>query len=115
MSRASCGPTLVACVGLLGWGAIAGAQIALLHEFVGGSDDGGEPYGSLILSSSVLYIGNDSGVTHLAASCAVKVVALFRRDLISSWKPNGSVTILSGLTLSQISLDSVWQAIIRML
>ena len=64
-----------------------------------------------LLSSAALYLGNDSGVTHLAASCGTKVVALFRKDLESLWKPNGYVTLLSGHTLSQINLDSVWQAI----
>ena len=68
-----------------------------------------------LLSIAALYIGNDSGVTHLAASCGTKVVTLFRKDLESLWKPNGYVTLLSGHTLSQINLDSVWQAILSIL
>ena len=45
----------------------AGAwQVATIHEFAGGTDDGREPYGSLTLSGSTLYGmtygGGDSGV-----------------------------------------------------
>jgi uncharacterized repeat protein (TIGR03803 family) len=46
---------LLPCVCLLGSAATTGAQIALLHEFAGGVNDGGSPLGSLTLSGSTLY------------------------------------------------------------
>jgi ADP-heptose:LPS heptosyltransferase len=62
-----------------------------------------------LLSASSLYLGNDSGITHLAASCGTKVIALFQNDLESTWRPYGRVTVLSGESLSDISSASVWE------
>jgi uncharacterized repeat protein (TIGR03803 family) len=55
MRRTSCLTALLPFVCLWGCVATAGAQIALLHDFAGGTDDGQNPYGSLILSGSTLY------------------------------------------------------------
>jgi len=68
-----------------------------------------------ILQTTTLYLGNDSGVTHLAALCGTKVVALFRKEFKAFWKPCGRPLIISAASLSQISIDSVWAAISRLL
>jgi heptosyltransferase-3 len=64
-----------------------------------------------LLQSAALYLGNDSGVTHLAAACGGKVVALFREDLADRWRPYGRVSLLRGKPVSRIKLDAVWEAI----
>jgi ADP-heptose:LPS heptosyltransferase len=68
-----------------------------------------------LLSKTPLYIGNDSGITHLAAACAADVVALFRRDLVTAWKPLGRVHPQIAASLSEIRLESVWEAIVSRL
>ena len=64
-----------------------------------------------LLQSADLYLGNDSGVTHLAAACGRKVVALFREDLVDKWKPFGRVSALSGKPISEIKFEAVWEAV----
>jgi len=68
-----------------------------------------------LLSKAVLYIGNDSGITHLAAACGTDVVALFQKDLVSLWKPYGRVFILIGESVSEVRIDSVWDTIMSIL
>lgn len=66
-----------------------------------------------LLQASALYLGNDSGITHLAAACGTDVVALFREDLKAPWKPFGLSSILSSESVADISSASVWETIIR--
>jgi ADP-heptose:LPS heptosyltransferase len=68
-----------------------------------------------LLANASLYLGNDSGITHLAAACGTKVVALFRKDLEAGWKPYGQTVVLSEESVSDISPHSVWEAITRIL
>jgi ADP-heptose:LPS heptosyltransferase len=42
-----------------------------------------------ILSQANLYIGHDSGVTHLAAMLGIHVIALFKESSIQQWHPLG--------------------------
>ncbi|UCC38866.1 MAG: glycosyltransferase family 9 protein [Candidatus Aminicenantes bacterium] len=64
-----------------------------------------------LLSSTDFYLGNDSGVTHLAAACGTNGVALFRKDLADKWRPYGRVSVLNGESISDIKFDSVWEAV----
>ena len=64
-----------------------------------------------LLAKASFYVGNDSGVTHLAAACGTKVLALFREDLAPAWRPFGSVRVLSARTLPEIGADRVWLAL----
>jgi ADP-heptose:LPS heptosyltransferase len=41
------------------------------------------------LSGASLYIGNDSGITHLAAACGALVVAIFQSSDAAVWSPRG--------------------------
>jgi len=53
------------------------------------------------------YVGNDSGLTHLAALCGVPGVALFLEKNLPVWTPGGKLLILSTPTLGQLSLLQV--------
>lgn len=41
------------------------------------------------LSEASLYVGNDSGITHLAAACGVPAVAIFKLTDAAVWSPRG--------------------------
>ena len=41
------------------------------------------------LSSAHLYLGHDSGITHLAAMLGVPTIALFKTSDLQQWKPLG--------------------------
>jgi heptosyltransferase-3 len=61
-----------------------------------------------LLARSVLYVGNDSGMTHLAALLAVPVIALFGPTDPERWAPRGShVTVLRGAFCMCPSWESV--------
>lgn len=50
------------------------------------------PYGQELISllnKACLYIGHDSGVTHLAAMLGVNTVALFKNSSVEYWRPLG--------------------------
>ena len=50
-----------------------------------------------LLKSARLYLGHDSGVTHLAAMMGTPTVALFRNSSLDLWKPLGPrVTVIQG-------------------
>ncbi|OGD26768.1 MAG: hypothetical protein A2028_03050 [Candidatus Aminicenantes bacterium RBG_19FT_COMBO_59_29] len=68
-----------------------------------------------LLSEAGLYLGNDSGVTHLAAACGAEVVALFRREYASAWAPLGRVHLHIADSLSEIRLESVWETVVSRL
>jgi heptosyltransferase-3 len=47
------------------------------------------------LATATLYIGNDSGITHLAAAVGVPVIAIFQASNPAVWAPRGTdVTVL---------------------
>jgi hypothetical protein len=61
-----------------------------------------------LLTRSVLYVGNDSGTTHLAALLTVPVIALFGPTDPERWAPRGShVTVLRGAVCTCPSWESV--------
>jgi heptosyltransferase III len=63
-----------------------------------------------------LYIGNDSGITHLAAATATPVLALFGPTSPEVWAPRGkSVTVLRNNPISQLTVEAVLQAALRLL
>jgi heptosyltransferase-3 len=63
-----------------------------------------------LLESAPLYVGNDSGVTHLAAACGVPAVALFRSEFAASWRPAGRTTVLSADEVEDVPLEAVVSA-----
>jgi heptosyltransferase III len=68
-----------------------------------------------LLGKADLYLGNDSGITHLAAACGSRVLALFRNDLVDAWRPYGDSHVLSADVIEAIGLESVWSAAAQLL
>ena len=63
------------------------------------------------LATARVYIGNDSGITHLAAAVGTPVVAIFGPTNPAIWAPKGErVRLVSG-RLQEISVDDVLTAI----
>lgn len=61
-----------------------------------------------LLAGASLYIGNDSGVTHLAAACGANVLALFGPTNPHVWGPRGErVDILKVDRFEDLSVDCV--------
>jgi len=55
------------------------------------------------LAGAQLYIGNDSGITHLAAAIGVPVIALFGPTSPEVWAPRGgNVTVLHGPSVEAV-------------
>ena len=42
-----------------------------------------------LLQSALLYVGQDSGITHLTAMLGTPTIALFRKSSLAQWKPLG--------------------------
>jgi ADP-heptose:LPS heptosyltransferase len=62
------------------------------------------------LASARVYIGNDSGITHLAAAVGTPVVAIFGATDPAVWAPRGErVTVVRG-KLDEVTADEVLQA-----
>jgi len=64
-----------------------------------------------LLEHAAVYIGNDSGVTHLAAACGTRGLALFRKDKEVAWKPFGRINVLSAADIATITVESVIEKI----
>jgi heptosyltransferase-3 len=45
---------------------------------------------SLLLQEAPLYVGHDSGITHLAAMLGAPTIALFRHTSVARWRPLGT-------------------------
>lgn len=66
-----------------------------------------------LLSASYTYLGNDSGITHLAAALGLPVTALFGPSSLEQWGPRGpQVTILraADADMHKITPDKVWRS-----
>lgn len=66
------------------------------------------------LSQATLFIGHDSGVTHVAAAAGVPTVALFGPTDPTIWAPNGDHVIVirsTDRTMSGLSVEAVLEAI----
>lgn len=63
-----------------------------------------------LLESAPVYVGNDSGVTHLAAACGAPVVAIFRSEFAAAWRPFGRTTVLAAEEVESIPLEAAIEA-----
>jgi len=61
-----------------------------------------------LLRRAALYVGNDSGITHMAAAVGVPVVALFGPTDPARWAPQGGrVEVLAQETSPQEVLEAL--------
>jgi ADP-heptose:LPS heptosyltransferase len=66
---------------------------------------------SLILQEALLYVGHDSGITHLAAMLGAPTVALFRNTSVAQWRPLGpKVKVIEESTSGPNLLERVLNA-----
>ena len=64
-----------------------------------------------VIAGASLYVGNDSGVTHLAAAVGANVLALFGASNAAVWRPRGErVSVLDVGDLDGLSVDRVLDA-----
>jgi heptosyltransferase III len=96
------------------------ARLAMPVRWCAGPDEtleGAERFDDLYelarwLASARVYIGNDSGITHLAAAVGTPVVAIFGPTDPTVWAPRGErVSVVSGKSLDKITVDDVLEAI----
>ena len=67
------------------------------------------------LSSCLLYLGNDSGVTHLAAAAGAPTLALYLDENLPAWRPFGRVTVLHAPDAASISYEEARTAVLDLL
>jgi ADP-heptose:LPS heptosyltransferase len=68
------------------------------------------------IAGARLYIGNDSGITHLAAAIGVPSIAIFGSTSPETWAPRGeSVTVLYSNPLEALPVADVLSAANRLL
>ena len=68
------------------------------------------------IAGARLYIGNDSGITHLAAATGVPTLALFGPASMDTWMPRGpNVTVLRTDALESLSAEAVLDVANRLL
>jgi heptosyltransferase-3 len=68
-----------------------------------------------LLARAGVYVGNDSGVTHLAAASGARTVALFGATDPRRWAPVGPhVEVLRGGTMEEITIEDVAAAAARL-
>jgi hypothetical protein len=69
-----------------------------------------------LLQPAKLYVGNDSGPTHLAAISGVPTLALFGRDNEITWRPVGpNVRLLKQVPIEELPLEPVVAMVREML
>lgn len=66
------------------------------------------------LASARVFVGNDSGITHLAAAVGTPVVALFGPTDPAIWAPRGEpVAVIRRTSMEEITVDDVIAAVDR--
>ena len=68
------------------------------------------------IAGARLYVGNDSGITHLAAAAGARVIALFGPTNPKVWGPRGTgVTIIRARSMEEITIEMVRDMIAQQL
>lgn len=68
------------------------------------------------MAGARLFIGNDSGITHLAAAVGVRTLALFGPTSPRTWAPRGeNVTVLQNDLLTEMPVETVLETANRLL
>jgi len=71
-----------------------------------------------LLQTTTLFIGNDGGISHLAAALGCPTIALFGPSNPDHWSPRGpNVTIIRSRdqTMPSINMDEVWKMALALL
>jgi len=68
-----------------------------------------------MLHAAAVYVGNDSGPTHLAAACGAETVAVFRQEFRAAWAPFGRSTVLSAPRVEDVAAEDVIAAVMKVL
>lgn len=69
-----------------------------------------------VLAGAELYVGNDSGTSHLAAAVGTRTLALFGPTRAEHFRPLGPrVRVIQAATMEQVALDRVRQEALAML
>jgi heptosyltransferase-3 len=67
------------------------------------------------LAGASLYIGNDSGITHLAAAAGIPTLALFGETNPAVWAPRGPlVQVLNHTPIQELAVEAVLAAVSRL-
>jgi len=99
-------------------------ELSLDVEWIAGPDEelhGAHRFDDLLelatwMGGARLYLGNDSGMTHLAAATGVRTLALFGPTAPDVWAPRGdNVTVVSHDPLSELPIARVLDAANRLL
>lgn len=68
------------------------------------------------LSRVALFVGNDSGLMHLAAAARAPTLGLFGPTNAAEYAPSGRrAAVCAGRTMDDISVDAAWDASVRLL
>jgi len=71
-----------------------------------------------VLAGAACFVGNDGGISHLAAALRVPTIALFGPSNPDLWSPRGPfVRVLKSETgkMEDIGVDDVWAVVVKML
>ena len=69
-----------------------------------------------LLEGCDLYVGNDSGISHLAGLCGAPTLAIFGPTDPRLWRPLGPrVRVLRGQPLESLALETLLDAALRLL
>jgi ADP-heptose:LPS heptosyltransferase len=68
-----------------------------------------------LLRAAAVYVGNDSGPTHLAAACGAETIAVFREEFAAGWAPFGRSTVLSAPNVEDVAAKDVIAVLMRIL
>lgn len=68
-----------------------------------------------LASMAKLFVGNDSGVSHLAAASGARGVALFGPTDPARWHPLGEVEILRCEPMAELTVDEVMARLVRLI
>jgi hypothetical protein len=97
-----------------------GAAVAALRARLTGPvvvlDEPSLPRLAGALACATGYLGNDSGVSHLAAALGTPSVVLFTRDKLAwqSWEPRAHAVVVATTSLERADLDHVLAAMRRL-
>jgi ADP-heptose:LPS heptosyltransferase len=68
-----------------------------------------------LLRAAAVYVGNDSGPTHLAAACGAATIAVFREEFAAAWAPFGRTTVVSAPSVEEVAAEDLIAVLMKVL